>query len=87
MTENDGVYQNQKQTSLENEKVEPVESVQINIYQSNTYGKDFENESVVQERQQVKDHCQKEDVKSAHMEKRVKNDKTEISGLIFMLKT
>ena len=42
---------------------------------------------MVQERQQVKDHCQKEDVKSAHMEKRVKNDKTEISGLIFMLKT
>ena len=32
-------------------------------------------------------HCQKEDAKNAHTEKRAKNDKTEISGLIFMLKT
>ena len=32
-------------------------------------------------------HCQKEDAKSAHTEKRAKNDKIEISGLIFMLTT
>ena len=41
-------------------KKEPVEQVQMNIYQSNTYGKDlcwlhFDNEPRVQERQQVKD--------------------------------
>ena len=29
-------------------------------------------------------HCQKEDAKSAHTEKRAKNDKIEISGFIFM---
>ena len=49
-----------KWTSLENNETEPVESVQMNIYQSNTYRKDlswlhFNNESRVQERQQVKD--------------------------------
>lgn len=31
--------------------------------------------------------CQKEDAKSAHMEKRAKNEKIEISGLMFMLTT
>ena len=32
-------------------------------------------------------HYQKEDAKSAHIQKRVKYDKIEISGLIFMLTT
>ena len=32
-------------------------------------------------------HCQKEHAKSVHPEKRVKNDKIEISELIFMLTT
>ena len=41
-------------------KVKPVEPVQMNIYQSNTYRKDltwlhFDNELSLQERQQVKD--------------------------------
>ena len=40
--------------------MEPVEPVQMNIYQSNTYKKDlswlhFDDEQRVQERQQVKD--------------------------------
>ena len=40
--------------------MEPVEPVQLNIYQSNTYRKDFswinfDDEPRVQERQQVKD--------------------------------
>ena len=47
-------------TSLENKEAEPIEPAQMNIYQSNTYGKDlswpqFEDEPRVQERQQVKD--------------------------------
>ena len=46
--------------SIENKEVEPVEPVQMNIYQSNTYTKDlswlrFNNEPRVQDRQQVKD--------------------------------
>ena len=50
---------NNEQTSLEKKKVEPVEPVQMNIYQSNNYRKDFSwlhfgNEPRVQERQ-VKD--------------------------------
>ena len=54
------IYQNNKETSLENKEVEPVEPVQMNIYQSNTYRKDlswphFNDEPRVQERQQVKD--------------------------------
>ena len=47
-------------TSLENKEVEPVEPGQMNIYQSNSYIKDFswlhfDNKPRVQERQQVKD--------------------------------
>ena len=49
-----------EQTSLENNEVEPVKAVQMNIYQSNTYGKDlsqlhFDDEPRVQVRDQVKD--------------------------------
>ena len=60
VTENYAIYQNSKKTSLENKEVELVESVQMNIYQSNTYRKDlswlhFNNEPRVQDRQQVKD--------------------------------
>ena len=47
-------------TTLKNKEVEPVEPVQMNIYQSNAYRKDFSwlnfvNEPRVQERQQEKD--------------------------------
>ena len=47
-------------TSLENKEVEPVEPVQMNIYQSNACRKDlswlyFNDEPRVQEKQQVKD--------------------------------
>ena len=57
---NQGIYQNNNQISLKNKEVVPAEPVQINIYQSNTYGKDlswvlFNNKPRVQERQQVKD--------------------------------
>ena len=43
-----------------NKEVEPVQPVQMNIYQSNTYRKDlswlhFNNEPRFEERQQVKD--------------------------------
>ena len=46
--------------SLENKEEEPVEPVEMNIYQSNTYRKDlswlhFHDEPRVQETQQVKD--------------------------------
>ena len=46
--------------SHENKEVEPVQSVQINIYQSNIYRKDFswpyfDDELNVQGKQQVKD--------------------------------
>ena len=48
------------QTSLENKEEEPLESVQTNIYQSNTFRKDlnwlhFEDDPRVQERQHVKE--------------------------------
>ena len=48
------------QTYLKNKEVEPVEPVQMYMYQSNTYRKDlswlhFNNEPRVQEKQQVKD--------------------------------
>ena len=48
------------QACHENEEVRPVQPVQMNIYQSNTYRKGlsrlyFNIESRVQERQQVKD--------------------------------
>ena len=60
MVKNHANYQNNKYNSIENTEVEPAKPVQMNIYQSNTYGKDlswlhFDNESRVQERQQVKD--------------------------------
>ena len=35
------IYQNNEQTSLKNKEVEPVEPLQMNIYQSNTYRKDL----------------------------------------------
>ena len=35
------MYQNNKYTSLNNNKVEPVEPVYMNIYQSKTYRKDL----------------------------------------------
>ena len=34
---NHAIYQNNEQTSLKNKEVEPVELVQMNIYQKNTY--------------------------------------------------
>ena len=60
VTENNAIYQNNEQTSFENKEVKPVEPVQVNIHQSNTYKKDlswlhFDDEPRVQERQQVKD--------------------------------
>ena len=53
-------YQNNEQISLENRKVEPVELVQMNSDQSNTYRNDlswlnFDDEPLVQERKQVKE--------------------------------
>ena len=53
---NHAIYQNNKQISLKKKEVEPVEPVQKNIYQSNTYRKDlswphFDNEPRVQEKQ------------------------------------
>ena len=57
---NCAIYQNNEYTSLENKEVEPIQPVQMNIYQSNTYKKDlswlyFNSEAKVQERQQTKD--------------------------------
>ena len=57
---NGAIYQNNEQSSLENKEVEPVEQVQMNIYQSNTYRKDlsvlhFDDEPGAQERQKLKD--------------------------------
>ena len=57
---NCAVYQKNEYTSLENKEVEPIQPVQMNIYQSNTYKKDlswlhFNSEAKVQERQQTKD--------------------------------
>ena len=51
--------QNNEQTSLENKKVEPVQPVQMNYCQGDTYRKQlswllFDDELKVQERQQVK---------------------------------
>ena len=58
VTENHAMYQNIELTYLKKKEVEPVAPVQMN--QSDTYRKDlswlhFDNESRVQERQQVKD--------------------------------
>ena len=33
------IYQNNKETSLENKEMERVETVKMNIYESNTYRK------------------------------------------------
>ena len=57
VTENHVIYQN---TFNEKKEVEPVEPVQLNIFQSNTYRKvlrwlHFNDQPKVQERQQVKD--------------------------------
>ena len=41
MTEKACNYQNNKWTSHENKVVEPVQLVQLNMYQSNTYRKDL----------------------------------------------
>ena len=41
VTQKHAIYQNNKQTSLKNKEVEPVEPLQMNIYQSNTYRKDL----------------------------------------------
>ena len=41
VTEILAIYQNNELTSLKNKEVEPVEPVQMNIYQSNTYRKDL----------------------------------------------
>ena len=54
------IYQNNEQTSLEKKEVEPLQPIQMNIYQSNTYRKNlswlhFDDEPRFQERQQVKD--------------------------------
>ena len=48
------------QSIIENKEMEPAETVQMNIYQSNTYRKNlswlyFNNEPWVQKSQQVKD--------------------------------
>ena len=54
------MYQNINQISPQRKEMEPVEPVQMSIYQSNIYRKDlcqlhFNDEPVVQERQQLKD--------------------------------
>ena len=60
MQKNHAIYQNNQKASREKKKVEPVETVLKNIYQSNTYRKDlswlyFDDEPRVQEKQQLKD--------------------------------
>ena len=60
VTKNHAIYQNNKKTSLENKEVELAEPVQMNICQTNTYGKDlswlyFDDEPRVQQRQQLMD--------------------------------
>ena len=57
---NHAIYQNNEKTSIKKNEVEPIEPVQMNIYQSNTYRKDliwqhFDDAPRVQVRQQVKD--------------------------------
>ena len=53
--------QNNEQTSLEKKELEPVEPVQMKIYQSNTYSRKdlswlhFNDEPRIQEKQQLKD--------------------------------
>ena len=52
---NHAIYQNNKQTSSENKELDLVQSVHINIYQSNTYRKrnwkHFDDQPRVQESQ------------------------------------
>ena len=60
MTEKSCNLSEQHIVPLENKEVEPVEPVQMNIYQSNNYRKDlswlhFSNQPRIQERQQVKE--------------------------------
>ena len=38
---NYAIYYNNEKTSYENKEVEPVQPVQMNIYQNNIYEKDF----------------------------------------------
>ena len=57
---NHAIYQNNESTSLNKKEVEPVEPVLKDIYQSNTYRKDFswqyfDDDPRVQETMQVKD--------------------------------
>ena len=57
---NYAICQKNRQTSHNNKEVETAEPVQINIYQTNTYRKDFNwlhfgDDPRVQERQQMKD--------------------------------
>ena len=59
LQKNYAIYHN-KQTSFDNKEVEPVQPLQVSIYQINTYRKElswrsFEYEPRVQERLQVKD--------------------------------
>ena len=59
VTEKSCNLQNNELTYLENKEVEPVQLVQMNIYQWNTYRKDlswlhFADEPSIQERQQEK---------------------------------
>ena len=58
VTKNHAIYQSNKQTSLKNNGKEPVEPVQMNIYQipiEDLNWQHFADEPKVQERQQVKD--------------------------------
>ena len=60
VTEKHAIYQNNEETSLANKEMEPVETVQKNIYQSNDYRIDlswlhFNDEPRNKKRQQVKD--------------------------------
>ena len=41
VTKSQAISLNKESTSHDNKKVEPIEPVQINIYQSNTYRKDL----------------------------------------------
>ena len=58
VTKNDPTYSNKVWTFHENKEVDTVQPVQVNIYQSNTFGKDlgwlhFNNIPRVKEMQQV----------------------------------
>ena len=55
LLKNHATYHNKQRTSLENNEAQPVQPVQINIYQSNIYRKDLYDDRKVEERQQVLD--------------------------------